>query len=309
MKRHTIVLCALLLSLLALSNVFAKDKPDYPLDFPVPNLTVAQIKEARNCDFKAVPPTSISKPNACQLAQQALVLAKARKQNTAPTDEELELVNKIATLNPAVLLRLDLIVQYFGSVSLVAPPDFSSQPITKLTLVYKFEGLGSNTYVDITITNADKTPVITGTAHSVGWPESSSATTPVPTSTPVPLAKTVDSKVVQAFGSALTDFLPIRTQFSSTRCYDYYPNWAIELTFADKTTLFLVTKNSNAIGIGGPWQTEIDGKYYMQYSSAIQAAVVDLFKALDLKFGETAAMGCGPMDELLDDAFPSAKTS
>lgn len=309
MKHLRITVCALLLTQLMLVNVLAQDTPDFPLDFPISDLTAAQLKEARDCDLQAKPPTSAYKPTACQLAEQALVLAKIRGDNSKLSDDELELVKKIAALNPAVLLRLDVIVQYFGAVPLIAPPEFSSQPITKLTLAYTFAGLGGGTDYSITITNADKTPVITGKINAGSSIQFDSTTPSASTPTPVPLAKTVDSDVVQAFGAALSDFIPIQTQFSSTPCWDYYPDWTIELTFADETTVSLVTKNSNVIGIGGPWQTEIDGKFYMQYSSSIQQAVVDLFKALDLKFGETAAMGCGGMNEPLDDAYPPTKTT
>lgn len=309
MKHRMMVICTLLLTLLTLNYVVAQDAPDYPLDFPIADLTDAQIKEARDCDLQAVPPTSVSKPTACQLAQQALVLAKARGDSSKPADDELELVKKIAALNTGLLLRLDLIAHYYAAAPLIAPPEFSSQSITKLTLAYTFAGLGPSTDYDITITNADKTPVVTGKINSRNSFEASSSTPTKLTATPVPLAKTVDSDVVQAFGAALSDFVPIQTQFSSTPCWDYYPDWTIELTFADGTIVSLVTKNSNVVGIGGPWQTEIDGKFYMQYSAGIQNAIVDLFKALDLKFGETAAMGCGGMNDPLDDAYPPTKTT
>ncbi len=301
MKLIQMVFCAVVLTLLTLSSAMAQDEPDYPLDFPVPELTDAQLKEARACDLQAKAASTVSKPTACQLAQRALALAKTRGDNSKPDDKELELIKQITALNPALLLRLDMIVQYFGAIPLIAPPDFATKPITKLTLKYTFSGLGASVDYDITIANADKSPVVAGKIKTDSSFESDNTK---PTATPVPLPKTVDVGVVQAFGSALSDFLPIQTQFSSTPCWDYYPDWTIELTFADKTTLTLVTKDSNVVGVGGPWQTEIDGKFYMQYSASLQVAIGDLFKALDLKFGETAAMGCGGINDPLDDAYP-----
>ena len=53
MKHYSIVICALLLTLLTLTNTLAQDKPDYPLDFPLPDVTAAQLKEARDCDLQA----------------------------------------------------------------------------------------------------------------------------------------------------------------------------------------------------------------------------------------------------------------
>jgi hypothetical protein len=50
---------------------------------------------------------------------------------------------------------------------------------------------------------------------------------------------------------------------------------------------------------------EIAGKNYIQYSAAFVEALRDLFTALDLPFGQTAAMGCGGGDNPLDSAFPT----
>jgi len=129
-----------------------------------------------------------------------------------------------------------------------------------------------------------------------------------PTKAPNKLSGTVDKAVVQAFGDALRDLLPIGRQFTSTPCWDYYPDWTVEMTFADGTVAHMVTNDSNVVGIGGPWQTEIDGQNYMQYSGAFSQAIGDLFDALSLEFGQTAAMGCGGLNNPLEDAF-EIKTS
>src|ERR1041385_6554302 len=84
MKAAKIAICTLLLTLLALNTVVTQDAPNSPLDFPIADLTDAQIKEARDCDLQAKPPALVSKPPACQLAQQALVLAKARGDSSKP---------------------------------------------------------------------------------------------------------------------------------------------------------------------------------------------------------------------------------
>jgi hypothetical protein len=66
----------------------------------------------------------------------------------------------------------------------------------------------------------------------------------------------------------------------------------------------MITNNSNVVGIGGPWQIEIDDQHYMQYSGAFSGAVIELLEALDLPLGETAAMGCGGINNPLYDAYP-----
>ncbi len=298
-----VTLC-FLLGLLVLP-VSAQEEPDFPLKFPLPIPTEAQIEEARTCDLEAKPSTIAGKETACHLAQQALASAKLRLTPTIrPT--EIPLVYKILELNPALLLRLSMMGNYFNIGSLVALPDFATIPITRFELTYTFSGLGGSADYEITISNADKKPAVEG---HVNFNFSYGADPSAPTPAPQILPKEVDAELVQAFGMALDDFLPIQEQFSSVPCWDYYPDWTIKLTFADKTTLKLVTKDSNAIGIGGPWQTEIDGQNYMQYSASIVNALNDLFEALNIKFGETAAMGCGSVNELLDDAYPSVETN
>jgi hypothetical protein len=65
----------------------------------------------------------------------------------------------------------------------------------------------------------------------------------------------------------------------------------------------MVTNDSNLVGIGGPWQVDIDDQSYMQYSSAFSSAIVDLLDALQLPLGETAAMGCGGVIDPLESAW------
>ena len=279
-------------------------QPDYPFAFPLPAPTEAQIEEARACELDLESPSAKKQSDVCELALKALQLASTREDQNTPTDEERELLVDLVEKNPAVLLRLSVISAYFNAFDLVAPPDFSDNPITKLELTYTFSGLGSSNDYAITITDAGSKPVVSGRADvSASFGEAEETPAPQP-----PLAETVDADLIQAFSLALDDFLPIQTQFSSAPCWDYYPDWTVKLTFADDTVITLVTNSSNVIGVGGPWQTEIDDVFYMQYSASIQVAINDLFDALDLKFGETAAMGCGGITEPLDDAYPLSET-
>jgi hypothetical protein len=307
MKRLLITLCAaFLLATPALAQEATPSPENYPFQFPLEHPTKAQVAAAHACDLN--PPTGDATPeatpadsnNACELAGRALSLARARGDSSDPSAEELKLLEQIAAANPALLLDINLLVAYYNAEPLVAPPDFASQPIRRLTLRYNFAGLSSGTNYDFVIEDADTTPHISGKVESGSGYETEE--TPEPPSLP----KTVDARWVQAFGPALRDLLPIAKPFSTTPCWDYYPDWVITLEFADGTTLKMVTNNSNAVGIGGPWQVEIDGKSYMQYSAAFAEAIRDLFEALDLPFGQTAAMGCGGADNPLDSAFPVA---
>jgi hypothetical protein len=305
-KRMLMTLCAMfLLAAPALAQEATPSPESYPFQFPVEHPTKAQIAEAHACDLN--PPAEGTTPeatpaadthDACGLGVRALSLARARGDSSAPSAEEIKLLEQIAAANPALLLDINLLVAYYNAVPLVAPPDFASQPIRRLTLHYSFVGLSGGTNYDFVIEDADTTPRISGTVKSGSRYESEE------TAEPPSLPKTVDGRWVQAFGPALRDLLPIARQFRTTPCWDYYPDWVISLEFADSTTLKMVTNNSNAVGIGGPWQVEINGKNYMQYSAAFAEALRDLFKALDLPFGQTVAMGCGGADNPLDSAFP-----
>ncbi|MEZ4670309.1 MAG: hypothetical protein R3E39_20575 [Anaerolineae bacterium] len=301
------VLLVSLVPLLAQDATLTPEEVTFPYEFPLDMPTDNLLAEAHACilDPDVDPTTSTL---TCELARQALALKKDRGDDETLSPKEIELVQKLVGANPALALRLDVIAAYYSAVPLVAPPAFTvDNPITKLHLTYTFAGLGNGVAYELTITQADGNPVVKGDLGEPvsGFDMPSPTGTPPPTSTPRALADTVDSQLVQAFAPALRDLLPIGHMFTSTPCWDYYPDWEVELTFADKTVVKMVTNQSNVVGLGGPWQTEIDGQVYMQYSGAFQTAIVDLFDALDLPFGQTAAMGCGGMNEPLDDAFSS----
>lgn len=310
MKRLTLV-CLLLLVSMASVAQDATETPEpetreYAFDFPVDPPAQEQIDDAYDCalvagaeeeetDATATPEAELEVSKACALANEALALAAARDDDEPASDEEIALFHALVEANPALALRIDIISRYFNLSELVAAPEIAAQPIIALHLTYTFDGMGPSNNYDVTIMDADSAPQVSGTAEiRTGGDDDE----------PLTLPETIDSDVVQAFGPALSDLLPIGEQFSAAPCWDYYPNWTVEITFADGTTLILVTNDSNVIGIGGPWQVEIDGQNYMQYSGAIITAVADLFEALELPLGETAAMGCGGVADPLWDAYP-----
>lgn len=313
MKRLMLT-CLLLLASMASAAQSATETPDpetaeFAFDFPIDVPTEAQIDDAYACpllagaersegdsDATATPEIEAAeRSEACGIANEALALAAARGDDEPATDEEIELFHKLVEANPALALRIDMIAYYFNASTLVAPPDFADQPITALRITYTFAGLGPSNDYDVTITDADSEPQVAGTAEIRTGSEDDE---------PLTLPETIDSEVVQAFGAALSDLLPIEEQFSAISCLDYYPRWTVELTFVDGTALTLGTNGSNVIGIGGPWQVEIDGQDYMQYSGALIKAVAELFEALELPFGTTGGMSCFGAAEPLWDGYP-----
>lgn len=312
MKRLLACLCALFLLVTpVLAQESTPSPEEFPFQFPLEHPSKAQIADAMNCDFNSPADTATPEAtpvsdadDACGLAHQALALARARGDSSSPSAEELKLLEQIAAANPALLLDINLLAAYYNAEPLVAPPDFTGKPIKTLTVHYTFAGLsGTAPRYDFKIESADSQPRISGTVAENS--EMYVSATPSTPAAPLQLPKTVDRKWIQAFGPALRDLLPIGNQFSTVPCWDYYPDWIVTLEFADGTTLKMVTNQSNAVGIGGPWQVEIDGRNYMQFSAAFANAVRELFKALDLPFGQTAAMGCGGADNPLQAAFPS----
>lgn len=273
--------------------------PDYLFEFPLDPPTDAEIEDAFACELalpqedSAGSPSPDSDGGACALAQQALELARNRGETDPVSEAEIELLRQFVAENPALAPRLAVIATYFNVGQLVAPPAFTDQPIVEMRVEYSFSGLGSSVHYDLTITNADTEPQISGVVDNSGGIVFEGET-PEPET---PLPDTVDPEVIQAFGAALSDLLPIEGQLTQINCTDFYPDWIVTLTFEDGTTMRMVTNGTNLIGQGGPWQAEIDGRNYLQYSVAFEIAMVDLFEALDLSFGETAAMTCFGVDD------------
>lgn len=311
MKR--LMLTCLLLFSMASAAQDATETPEpeaaeFAFEFPVDAPTEVQIDDAYACalvagaeeevtDATATPEaeTSAEVSTACEIANHALALAAARDEDEDASEEEIALFQALVEANPALALRIDMISRYFNITALVAPPEFADQPIVSLNLTYTFAGLGPSNDYDVSITDADGEPQVSGAVEIRTGSEDDE---------PLTLPETVDNAVIQAFGPALSDLLPIEEQFSAVPCLDYYPDWTVELTFEDGTALTLVTNQSNVIGIGGPWQVEIDGQHYMQYSGAIITAVVELLEALELPLGTTGGMSCFGASEPLWDGYP-----
>ena len=88
-------------------------------------------------------------------------------------------------------------------------------------------------------------------------------------------------------------------------CFDNDPDWTITLVLDDGESLVLANHHSNLVGLGGPWQTTIDGQRYLQASSAFPKALWAVLEAASLPLGEPIAYTCvGLRPSLLDAAWP-----
>src|SRR5690606_10324658 len=99
------------------------------------------------------------------------------------------------------------------------------------------------------------------------------------------------------------NLVPINSQFPLTTCYDNYPDWTTTLTLKDGSTVELTTNESNMIYIGGPWQANIDGQNYIQFSIEFIKAIDTLIQEIGLPYGQPMAMTCGPRD-VFEQAYP-----
>jgi hypothetical protein len=227
-----------------------------------------------------------------------LAAAYAARDDDEPAPGGIIAYVKAVRINPAFAYTDPLMFGYFGSVDLVAPPDFAAQPITAITLDYSFGGIGGrNVSYSLEITNADSDPVVSGTLNSGEAFSDETANEPI--------SGAIDPELVQALGPALVNLVPAENLPQLIFCYDNYPNWTLDITFADGSAVTFLTNSSNFLNAGGPWGASIDGTIYVQQSADLLIAVIDIHNALDLPFGETAAMSCGPLGTpLLDLYFP-----
>ena len=271
-------------------------------------LTAAQIEEVSKCHVEELAaerypdniliaglPDAFNPVSACDWAVLAMAYAeRSWEADTAPEPAK-EAFREATSRNYGFAVTTPLIYRYFGEVSLGEAPPFVKQEITTVEIDYTWVGLAGAGDPDsfsysVRIKQAHIKPIVSVTV----MPESFD---------PNLSLEGLDKGKVQALGPALTDLLPIESQFEFVVCTDNYPDWSISLTFKDGTQLDLTTSRSNFLFVGGPWQMKIDDQNYFQFSSGFAKTIIDLFEALGLPFGSPAGMYCGG-DTLFEKAFP-----
>ena len=279
----------------------------FPAKWSIAPLTAAQIEEVSNCALEELAAErypdgtlnaelrdAFSPVSACDWAVLATAYAERISADDPLSEPAKEAFLEAISRNYGFAVTVPLFYPYFGEFSLIELPPFAQQEVTIVKMDYAWIGEGDPVSYSVRIEQADTKPVVFATV----MPESSA---------PDLSLKELDKGKVQALGLALTDLLPIESQFEYVVCTDNYSNWSILLTFKDGTQLNLTNSGSNFIFIGGPWQTKIDDQNYFQFSFAFAQAIFDLCKALGLPFGSPAGMYCGG-DTLFEKAFPVEKT-
>jgi hypothetical protein len=215
------------------------------------------------------------------LAHEAYDYLVGAEYGQGPPQAGIEAFRRAVEANPAFLFHEDLFYGYLGSIPLVEPPPVANEHITSVAIHYSWEGLGSEPIeYFLRIADADSRPRIE-TTFVKGVP---------PSNPPSEL----NPDAVQPLALALTDLIPISQALSLVNCTDNYPDWSVDLVFADGSVVELVTNGSNILTLGGPWQATISGSNYVQLSSSFAEALYLLVMGLDLPLGEPAAMFCFP---------------
>lgn len=275
----------------------------FPAKWPIAPLTAAQIEEVSKCHLEELAaerypdniliaelPDAYSPVSACDWAVLAMAYAERSWEDDTLPEPAKEAFIEAISRNYGFAVTVPLFYPYFGKFSLVELPPFAQQEVTAVRMDYAWVGEGDPVNYSVRIEQAHIKPVVSATV----MPESLATNLNL---------EGLDKGKVQALGLALTDLLPIESQFEYIVCTDNYPDWSISLTFKDGTQLNLTNRESNFILIGGPWQTKIDDQNYFQFSFEFAQAIFDLCKALGLPFGSPAGMYCGG-DTLFEKAFP-----
>lgn len=270
------------------------EKGALPFAWPTAPLTQEQMLAVKQCDVENLPkqryPDSVVSADLlntyppqtdCDWAVLAMAYANRTDEGEPLSEAAQQAFTHAVANNTGYALATPLFYRYFGAVAIVKPPDFAQQEITDVEIEYSWWGLGEKVDYSVEIHQADTSPVVTSTY---------SETLPI------------DKPAIQALGSALTDLLPVRSNFQLQPCFDNYPVWSVSLTFANKRNIE-VTTNSNFMYMGGPWFTEIDHQVYVQVSPTFGQAVGKIIESLGLPFGQTAAMSCFG-DTVFEKAFP-----
>ncbi len=271
----------------------------FPHRWPIPPLTKDQINAVKSCNMKSLAaqryPDSTKSLDTVVFTPQSgcdwavLAFVYAQRSNGRPLQPARDAFARAVSINPGFALVTPLFYEYFSSVSLADPPLFASHEITDVIIRYQWGGLGESVYYTAEIHNANSKPTFVVEPEKIAKVKRPAA----------------DKILIQQLAPALTDLLPVRTDFSVSPCYDNYPNWEVILSFSDSTSITM-TAHSNFLSFGGPWFTWIDGQSYIQMSSAFPVALGSVIAQLNLPPGQPGAMVCGGSDEddILGRAFP-----
>lgn len=278
-----------------------------PLNWPVSMPTTNQILEARNCDIEALAKSRYHEElsywgfegayplrTPCDWATLAFAYQSRIEKRDAISEEGKRAFFQAVQHNPALAMNEALLYPYFDSFDLVDAPPLAGQPITSITIDYEWSGIGEPSHLeyDIEIENT-----------RLSSDEVKISVMSQPEELKNNLSDSLNHEKIQEIGNSLTDFLPVQVPFTLEPCTDNSPDWNITVNFLNGKSITLTTHHSNLLTAGGPWFMELDGQFYIQFSSALTQAILSLFDSLGLPLGQPYSMFCSHTNTI-ELAFP-----
>lgn len=270
-------------------------------DWPIPPLSEEQIQEVLDCQTATwsggteIDPREIEIEElvtACDFGLKALSLIDHF--------ETLELshlgifyAQQALLINPGIIFANPYFFFAFQSVEIVDTPIPAGQTVEDIKITYEWGGIGSPVHYSVTITNGE-TPLAVGSVEVGPSPEEDESET-----TRWDIQQEVDPALFETIGTSIVNLIPVKRQGMMYACFDNYPNWVIEITFANGEPLNLSSNWSNFFIEGGPFQTHIGDQNYVMASYDFNLALNRLIETLELPYGEPWAMYC--------HAFPVAE--
>jgi len=273
----------------------------FPLEWGLELLTDEQINQVKDCDIENLAseryPDYVDEliyrfePNtSCDWAVLAFAYADRVDEDKDLPDIAINAFAQAISENFGFVFSMPFFYRFFDAFPIVKSPPFSNQEIARVKIEYSWVGMGEPVEYTVDIRQANTNPIIKVTDYE-------------PATIIQDLKYTIDKEIVQSLGNSLSNLLPINNQFSLIPCDDNNPDWTVTITLKDGSLLTLKTNESNMIYMGGPWQTNIAGQDYVQYSGIFAEALDNLIQEIGLSYGQPMAMYCGLVN-VFGQAYP-----
>jgi hypothetical protein len=259
--------------------------------WPLPPFTAAQISAARGCGLasnvaarypKALKPDALAgafaRKTACDEATLAAACAERVDEKTEPPASCVEAFRAAVRANPA-FVGLGALTDYYDKVVVVDPP-VAGHAIVRVAIDYTWSGLGDAVEWHLRVVDVTSAPKVDASGPDAAGKRDAQQV----------------GKRASALAKALSSFVPIPAVINAEICTDNSPDWKVALEFDNGSRLELATHGSNVLGMGGPWQTTIDGITYMQLAPDLAIAMRDLVRDAALPLGHAMGMTCGGFD-------------
>lgn len=279
----------------------------FPLPWPVAPFRDAQIEGARECAETMVNSEANESLDEPQTACDWTVLAAAyirervaeRLQTTTPESgpaarafqlpaqppaEAVYAFGQAVAANPALALVASyhsppLYAAYLNALPLAEPPPQAEQPITAVDIALEQIDHVPSVQYTLHIERANSDPVISGQITRWDYGEDGV------TETTEEITGVVSAARLQGLGGeALSDLLPVDGSFRMGPGIGYAIKWQVTLTFADGSTLSPFN-DGTMLFAGAPWFVQVDGQWYLQYSTDFLDALLSVTGALALPPG------------------------